>query len=240
MHRFHVPELPGEGEVCALPDDEARHLTQVLRLGVGDLIRVFDGRGREHLAQVTDAGRGSASVCVGRAEAPAPEPAVQITLAAAVLKGEKFDAVIRDAAMLGAFSIQPLVTARSDVPAARAMAAHRSGRWQRISASSAKQCGRAVVPLVAPPVALDAGLPMLPPPLLLLAEPSADTPAAAIPPRPMQAAILTGPEGGWTSDEIEAARRAGALCLRLGARTLRADAAPLVALAVLLHHWNAN
>lgn len=240
MHRFYVPGLAPEGEVCPLPDEEARHLSQVLRVAVGETVRVFDGRGREHRAQVIETGRGSARIRVGHAEAPAPEPVVSITLAAALLKGEKFDAVVRDAVMLGACAIQPIVTARSEVPAARAMAAHRSGRWQRIAVSSAKQCGRAVVPVVHPPVSLEAGLATLPAPVLLLAEPSAGGPGAAIPPRPAEAAILTGPEGGWTPDEIETARRAGARCLRLGGRTLRADAAPTIALAVLLYEWEKN
>ena len=65
MHRFYVPDLPHEGALVALSDEEARHLTQVLRLALGDDVRVFDGHGREHLARVEVAARQRAEVRVG-------------------------------------------------------------------------------------------------------------------------------------------------------------------------------
>ena len=119
MHRFYVPDLPHEGALVALSDEEARHLTQVLRLALGDEVRVFDGRGREHEARVEVAARQRAEVRVGAQAAAAPEVGVRLTLAAALLKGDKFDDVVRDAAMLGVHVVCPLVTARTEVPAAR-------------------------------------------------------------------------------------------------------------------------
>ena len=154
MHRFYVPDLPHEGALVALSDEEARHLTQVLRLALGDDVRVFDGHGREHLARVEVAARQRAEVRVGPQAAPAPELPLRLTLAAALLKGDKFDDVVRDAAMLGVHVVCPLVTARTEVPAARAGKVSRVERWKRVALNSAKQCGRAVVPEVDEPQAL--------------------------------------------------------------------------------------
>ena len=149
MHRFYVPDLPHEGALVALSDEEARHLTQVLRLELGDSVRVFDGRGREHDARVEVTARQRAEVRVGAHAAPAPEVPVRLTLAAALLKGDKFDDVVRDAAMLGVHVVCPLVTARTEVPAARAGKVSRVERWKRVALNSVKQCGRAVVPEIA-------------------------------------------------------------------------------------------
>src|SRR5262245_30999358 len=100
MHRFFAPALDPGDETVALPRDEAEHLLRVLRLGVGDAVTVFDGRGHEFLAKVASATRRDVTVqLVSRLE-PATEPTVALTLAQAVLKGEKMDDVVRDAVML--------------------------------------------------------------------------------------------------------------------------------------------
>src|SRR5436190_15262674 len=101
MHRFFAPALDPGDETVLLPRDEAEHLTRVLRLGVGDTVAVFDGRGREFLARIASADRRDVRVqLLSRLEPPA-EPTVPLTLAQAVLKGEKMDDVVRDAVMLG-------------------------------------------------------------------------------------------------------------------------------------------
>ena len=239
MHRFHVPELPHQGALAVLERDEARHLTQVLRLSPGDDILVFDGRGRQHAARIEVAGRQHAEARVGPAVRAAAEPGVRVTLAAALLKADKFDDVIRDATMMGVHAVQPLVTDRTEVPAARAGSGARMERWRRVALSAVKQSGRAWLPDVMEPRGLHTALAGLARPLIVLAEPSLEVAGTAVPAVPADAALLVGPEGGWSTAEREALARAGAVFLRLGGRTLRADAAPLVAMAVLLWEWDA-
>ena len=239
MHRFHVPELPHEGALAVLGHDEARHLTQVLRLAPGDHILVFDGRGRQHAARIEVAGRQRAEARVGPAVRPASEPGVRVTLAAALLKADKFDDVIRDASMMGVHAVQPLFTDRTEVPAARVGSLARMERWRRVALSAVKQSGRAWLPDVLEPRGLDTALAALARPLIVLAEPSLHVAGTAVPAAPAEAALLVGPEGGWSTAEREALARAGAAFLRLGERTLRADAAPLVAMAALLWEWDA-
>src|SRR5581483_1531674 len=106
MHRFFAPALDPGDDTVLLPRDEAEHLTRVLRLGVGDTVAVFDGRGHEFLARVASAIRRDVRVqLLSRVDTP-PEPSVALTLVQAVLKGEKMDDVVRDAVMLGVSAIQ--------------------------------------------------------------------------------------------------------------------------------------
>src|SRR5688572_13516604 len=149
MPRFFAPDAETTGDTVALSEDEAAHLTRVLRLKAGDSIRVFDGRGREWHAEVSEIAKQRVIVRIGAAAIPAAEPKTLITLAIAVLKGDKMDDVVRDAVMLGVHTIIPLVTDRTEVSAATIHKSGRISRWQRIALSSVKQCGRAVMPAVA-------------------------------------------------------------------------------------------
>lgn len=246
MHaRFYGPDAANPGDVVALPQDEAQHLTRVLRLKPGAAVRVFDGRGHEFDAVVEEAGKSRVLVRLGRPRQPVPEPRISITLAQAVLKGDKMDDVVRDAVMMGVAAIQPLVTTRSEVTLAGLARARRIQRWQRIAISSAKQCGRATVPRIHQPQAFESALHdvshlTLPGPAFMFVEPAASSDAASlsemgvVPPK--EATVVIGPEGGWTSEEIG---RAAPTCrlVTLGGRTLRADAMPIVALAALFALW---
>src|SRR6185503_10691245 len=99
VHRFFAPSMDPGDELVSLPRDEGQHLTRVLRLGVGDTVSVFDGRGREFLAREVRV------TLMSRVE-PAAESTVAITLGQAVLKGDKMDEIIRDAVMLGVAAVQ--------------------------------------------------------------------------------------------------------------------------------------
>ena len=162
-----------------------------------------------------------------------------ITLVQAILKGDKMDAVVRDATMIGAAAIEPIVTART-IGRSRALESGRAAdRWRRVAVSSAKQCRRATVPAVGSGIAFEqwiagcgAGM------KLILVEPSAAGGAEQSLHfleihAPASLALLIGPEGGWTSEERRQAEAAGCLPVTLGGLTLRADAVALAALAVV-------
>ena len=245
MHaRFYAPDAQAPGDLVPLPRDEAEHLARVLRLGTGDRVRVFNGRGLEFISVVEQVGRSAVLVRLEAPSAPAPEPTVAITLVQAVLKGDKMDAVVRDAVMLGAAAVVPIVTTRTEVSLAALARGHRVERWQRVAVSSAKQCGRAVVPVVREPCTFDA-VPTaigktIPGPGLMLVEPGASTETMALGDidlaRPAEASLLVGPEGGWTAEEITAAR---AVCrlISVGRRTLRADSMAVIGLTAAFTLW---
>jgi len=208
----------------------------VLRLSSGDRVRVFNGRGAEFEAVVDAADREGVRLTIGAARVPAPEPRVAITLAQAVLKGDKMDDVVRDAVMMGVAAIRPIVTARSEISLASLTRGRRRERWERIAVSSAKQCGRAVVPSIAEPSQFNEDFPS---PVFILVEPNtlAGVALADLEPTiPGHATLMIGPEGGWTADELEIAAGLGTL-VTLGQRTLRADAMALVALSAMFARW---
>jgi 16S rRNA (uracil1498-N3)-methyltransferase len=245
MHaRFYAPGLSMDSPTVDLPREEAEHLSRVLRLRVGDPVQVFDGRGREFCGKVCQVGKASATVTIEGDVTPPHEPSVRLTLVQAVPKGDAMDRIVRDATMLGVAAILPLVCARAEVSLHRLEASGRVDRWQRIAVASVKQCGRAVVPVVLHPQTLEACLGhidaarryLLAEPGLLSTAPSGVRSVSGER-APASALLIVGPEGGWTPDEVEAARLAGCTRLTLGPRTLRADAAAAVAITALLCVW---
>ena len=240
LPRFFAPHVADSDALVTLPDDERAHLVRVLRLRPGDEIRVFDGRGREWRAEVSSTGRGRAVVKLLESITPMAEPRIRIALAAAVLKGDKMDDVVRDAVMLGVSSLQPLLTERAEVRTANIVRARRVERWQKIAIASAKQCGRAVVPSVEPPRSLEALLTDASNGVrVMFVEPGAIVTPSRIQDldAPADATLLVGPEGGWTDEEVRTASQAGASLVTLGGLTLRADAMPVVALTAVKTVW---
>jgi 16S rRNA (uracil1498-N3)-methyltransferase len=243
VHRFFAPSLDPGDETVTLPRGEAEHLTHVLRLGAGDTVTVFDGRGHEFLARVTSAVRRDVRVQIVSRLEPVAESSVALTLAQAVLKGDKMDEVIRDAVMLGVSAIQPIVTRRSETTVAALMKGARVERWRRVALASVKQSRRAVLPEVRMPLTLETALGEPATALrVMLVEPaaSADVEPMSVlqsAPAPADATLFVGPEGGWTVEEWTSAAAHGVRLVTLGPRTLRADAVPVAAISVLQFLW---
>lgn len=239
-----LPRFLGAIDVASatahLDADEARHLSHVLRLRAGDEVMVFDGAGREFRARVERVARDGVDLAVLSESPAAAEPNVRVTLAQAVLKGDKMDDVVRDATMMGVAAIEPLVTAHT---AAHMKPGGAPERWRRIAVASAKQCRRAVLPSIGAGMTFDDWLARDAAEVkVMLVEPAADKEAAesaehADLQRGASASLLVGPEGGWSAEEIDRARNAGYRPLTLGRRTLRADAVPVVAMSVLQYFW---
>jgi len=238
--RFYVPDLDSSGH-ATLSAEEAGHLVRVLRLGAGAEIDVLDGRGGMFHAKVVEAARAAVRITIVGPAPAAAEPHTRVTLVMSVLKGDKMDDVVRDAAMMGVAVVQPVVSARSEVSLAALRRGHRAERWTRIAIASVKQSGRAVVPAVEEPVDLASWIAnRSAEPVLVLREPAAGMA------RPLRDAtrsravqLLVGPEGGWAGEELAAFDAAGFDAVSLGARTIRADAAPVVAMAALFEAWEA-
>jgi 16S rRNA (uracil1498-N3)-methyltransferase len=232
--RFYVPAARAQTDAIELPTDEAAHLSRVLRLSAGDRVRVFNGRGEEWDAVVSETTRTRVLVQLETRIESAKEAGVAITLAVSVLKGDKMDDLVRDAVMLGVVAIQPLVTARTETTLATIERSGRVARWQRVAVSSAKQCGRAVVPEIRPALRFEDAMKAVQTPVMLV-EPAAAAPARTLHDLPSLDALtlVAGPEGGWSEDEVRLGTASGAMLLTLGAQTLRADAVPIVAITAV-------
>jgi 16S rRNA (uracil1498-N3)-methyltransferase len=244
--RFYTPPAAfASDELTAmLAAEETRHLRDVLRLGSGDEVYVFNGAGREFQCAVDVIARDSTTLKVISEVAPArPESPLNLTMAIALLKGEKFDLVIQKLTELGVKGISPVVTERADVRLKDGQDAEkRVTRWRRIALEAAKQAGRAFVPEILAPLRFSVLLerPWDSVSRLMFAERSGTGLAEATsgfvaPPTDMVA--LVGPEGGWTDEEIELAGRGGWKIVTLGGRTLRAETAAIVVGSLLQHRF---
>jgi 16S rRNA (uracil1498-N3)-methyltransferase len=220
-----------------LPDGAARHV-QVLRLQPGAPLRLFDGRGGEWQAEVTAMGRRDVAVRIGAHEAIERELPLAVTLAMGMPANERMDTLVEKATELGAAALQPLVCERSVLRVDGERAQRKAQHWQGIAVAACEQCGRNRVPALPPPRPLREWLAALAPLeagerrfVLSLGADARPLPPAVTLTGPVT--LLSGPEGGLSDTEETRAREAGFEPLTLGPRVLRADTAPLAALACL-------
>jgi len=245
--RFHAPPaaFAADEKSVTLSAEETRHARDVLRLQGGDEIFVFDGAGREFQCFVKTIRRDSIDLNVIAQVDPArPESTLDLTLAIALLKGEKFDLVIQKTTELGVKRILPLDTERGDVRLRDGDSAQkRLTRWRRIALEAAKQTGRAYVPEINAPLAFNLLLRSAGENhsiVLMFSEREGKSLSEAtngLDPRATEIIAVVGPEGGWTDNEIEFAREGEWAIVTLGGRTLRAETAGITIVALLQHRF---
>jgi 16S rRNA (uracil1498-N3)-methyltransferase len=235
MPRFHCAASLTPGQSLALPSGPARHV-QVLRLQPGARITLFNGEGGEFEAVIEHMGRSDVDVLIQAHLAMEREARRQVHLAVGMPANERMDWLVEKATELGAASIQPLVAERSVLKLKGERAARKQSHWQGIAIAACEQCGRNRVPVVQAPLDLAEWL-AAPPDGRAIGERwmlSLDPRAQRLSLAPEGASALTllsGPEGGLSPAEEAAARAAGFSPVTLGARVLRAETAPLAALA---------
>jgi 16S rRNA (uracil1498-N3)-methyltransferase len=221
-----------------LPRPAAVHLLRVLRLGAGASVTLFDGRGGAYRATLTQTGRGGTRARIDGFDPVERESPLAITLLQAVSRAEKMDWVLQKATELGVAAIQPVLAERSVMRLEADRAGRRRAHWLGVLRSACEQCGRNRVPALLTPASLEAacatfraGTPGAPG--LLLDPDAKQTLRGALGSRPAAAALLIGPEGGWSEREIDVTRRLGFEATRFGPRVLRTETAAIAALAAL-------
>lgn len=229
MRRFEVTSLPEEvGQTVALDPRASHHLLRVCRHPRGAPLWVFDGRGRQAKARLAEV-RDDDTAVIEITEPPvhaAPDRPTWVILA--VLKGSAMERALRMGTEAGATHFVPVISERT---VARG---DRHGRWERVLASAAQQCGRADLPRLSAVTDLHGAIATLPEPLArFVASPSADDVHRAAVAADAGAVVAIGPEGGWTAREVEQLVEQGFTPLGLGSWVLRADTAVAVAVATL-------
>jgi len=253
--RFYAPSsaFGPNLESVRLASDEARHLRDVLRLQPGDEVFVFDGTGREFRCQVELSQREAAQLKVlGPSESARSESPLRLTLAVALLKGDKFDLVVQKATELGVACVIPVITKHADIRLRDSSdAAKRVARWQRIAVEAAKQSGRAVVPEITSPIDFESlvqttksqsegveGAAEEMAQVIMFSERNGEPLLAAsrnLSPKPTSLTAVVGSEGGWADEELALARQAGWSIVTLAGRILRAETAAIAVTALLQH-----
>jgi 16S rRNA (uracil1498-N3)-methyltransferase len=211
----------------------------VLRLRAGAAVRVFDGSGHEWDAVLDEASRRTVSARLLRAVEPRPESPLRLVLATAALKGDRMELVLQKATELGVAEIWPVVTLRTDAAARPALQGSRSERWERVVSSAAEQCGRAVVPHVAPTARLEDVLqrPFDGRRVVLLETPGHPALASLTLDSASPLLLLVGPAGGFEPAEAESLRAAAFAPASLGPRILRAETAAVAAVSIAQALW---
>ncbi len=226
LPRLFVRASLAEGAAIALDAAQANYLGNVLRLVEGGEVLLFDGASGEWLARVAEAAKKRMTLIVQGLTRP-PEILPDLLLAFAPVKRAQTDWLVEKATELGVAHLQPVMTRRTIAERVKLE------RLESIAIEAAEQCGRTLLPAIAEPLPLATFVSTLDRPLYF-ADETGGTPAAEA----MQAgpaAILIGPEGGFTPEERETVRAHGhATAISLGPRILRAETAALAAVSAYM------
>jgi 16S rRNA (uracil1498-N3)-methyltransferase len=224
------------GQTLALPDAVAHHAVRVTRLGAGDALTLFDGRGGEYAAVLAAVDKRSAAARIVAFDPVERESPLALSLAQAIAANDAMDYAVRKAVELGVASIQPLVTQRSAPLPEGERSVKRLAHWRQIAIAACEQCGRNRVPAIGAPQTLSAWLAAWQGSgMVLTPDGAASLATLASPVAPF--AVLTGPEGGLTDREVDAARSHGFVAMRFGPRVLRTETAGVAMLAALQSAW---
>ena len=233
--RIHTPQTLVPGSTLALEEGPSHHLARVLRATVGDAVSLFDGRGAECLATISAVEKRQVHVRVGEPVAGAPESPLWVELGVAVSRGEKMDWVMQKVTELGVSAIVPLITARCEVRLSGERWEKKTDHWRAVTIGACEQSGRRRLPEVSAPRLLSGWLGTLAADRRLMLHPGGCSSAPG--PAPRHLALLTGPEGGFSEEDVVQAQAAGFECCTLGPRILRAETAPVAALAAAQLWW---
>ncbi len=234
MRRFYAPKENFQDKNVFLSPEETRHLRDVLRLRGGEKIHIFDGEGNEFLCGIEKTEKREIVLKIIENVIPsAPESNLDLTLAAAVLKGEKFDLVVQKAAELGVTKFVPVQTKRADVKIKDG--GKKTERWRKIALEAAKQSGRAKLMRIEKPLDFEQFIESAEGQKVLFAEKSGESFSKIEETKKITAVI--GSEGGWEESEIDLARKNDFQIITLGGRILRAETAAISIAAVLQHRF---
>lgn len=232
--RFFVDSI--HNGAAELHGEEAKHLTRVLRVEPGQRFEISDNA-TAYLAEIAEA-RGERVVFRILQPVAAVELPVRVTLLASLFKFDRFEWMVEKATELGVERIVPVETARTETGLSEA-SRKRVERWRRIAREASQQSRRTRMPEIVVTVKLDRALREGADHRLFLYECEAPPLLGALKPRGVNesAALLLGPEGGWTDAEREGARNMGWIPVSLGPQILRAETAAAAAVAIIVNAW---
>ena len=241
MYRFFIEPQQFETENPVIRGPEFKHLSKVLRLGPGDIVYLLDGTGRMIKARIELMGKEEASLTRLEEFQSERELPLKVTLVQGLAKGDKMDLIIQKATELGIAEIIPMTCRRTVVRLEGEKAIERQKRWQRVAMEAAKQCRRAIIPMVQTPQKFEDVLAAIPREAVCFMpweEEHGQTFGQVLSTdRPEQVYLLIGPEGGFESMEVEKARQRGVVTVTLGPRILRTETAGLACLSIIMHRW---
>lgn len=242
MRRFFLEKNTIQDGKATIRGSEARHIGRVLRLGVGDTVYLLDENGWEYKANIISKRSNLVEVELLKKNPPIADPSLTVVLGQALPKAKKMDFIVQKATELGVTTILPFFSERTIPSLNDEQINKRRIRWKKIAQEATKQCGRSVVPQIGDMLSFkdmlkecdDNSL------KIILWEDEKDIKLKQVlsNDEPYQKVIiLIGPEGGFTIEEVDIARRAGFTSVRLGKHILRTETVGLCLLAILQYEW---
>jgi 16S rRNA (uracil1498-N3)-methyltransferase len=245
MIRLFLPPHQFAGGAARILGQDHLHLVRVLRARVGEQVILLDNVGNAFAAEIVTIEKHETAARILAPVEAAPEPAISITIAQALGKGDKFEQALQHATEVGVTGFVPLLTERCVADLPRDREAARASRWLQVVKGAAEQSGRARMPHIAPPVRWAQFLAAIPPgaqAILLHAGETSLSLRGALDAGSGASSFLlaVGPEGGWSPSEVSAALKANMVPVQLGHRILRTETAALVAASQVLFHLDAT
>ena len=243
MHRFFTTPENITDEKVILRGSDVAHVRKVLRLKRGDRVQVLDGCGNCYTVILSTVGHDTIECSINSKEdANNCESPLRISLGQGMVKGVGFDGIVRKSVELGVDKVVPVSANRCVPKLSQEDVTKKMDRWQRIAIEASKQCGRSRVPDIGPKLATvkefcffyrESDLKLI----FWEEERSIRIKDLSHKNQLKSAAILIGPEGGFSSKEVESSKKYGFQSVSLGPRLLRTDTAPLAAISILQNHW---
>ncbi len=236
VSRLYTPMPLVTGKAIELDDDNGHYVRTVLRLKKDAQIILFNGQGGEYLCTVAEVSRKAVLIDVDQWNDRTVESPLQVILGLGISRGDRMDLTVQKAVELGVNHITPLLTERCVVQFKGEKKPQRLLHWQKIVQHAAEQSGRTALPALLEVEQLQnwvsdqQGL-------KVFLDPYAETTLMELKPETMKVTLLTGPEGGFSSQERELAKASGFIPVRLGSRILRTETASLAALAAVQMLW---
>ena len=244
MRRFFVDKIPYHPDLILIPAREAAHITKVLRMKKGDKLILFDGKGKEFESTIEKIFHKEVWVRTNKSISPTPSSSpLKISLAQSFVKAPALDYLLQKTTELGVNDIHLLHSERTVVKINLDNLGKKMIRWQEIVKSACRQCGRTVLPDLKIPMSFEESVKNAAQEntlCLILWENEEKTDLKTLlrsmPPVPHIFAIV-GPEGGFTTDEINFAKKSGFKLISLGKRILRSETAAIALLSILQYEW---
>ena len=237
ISRLYANDTLRINEVINLDDDNAHYARSVLRLKNDAQIILFNGQGGEFLGRVVEVSRKNVRVELQKFIDRSVESNLKIQIGLGISRGDRMDFSVQKAVELGATKITPLITERCVVHFKDEKKSQRWQHWQKIIQHAAEQSGRTVLPEFDEIATFGTWTATQSSGLRIFLDPYAQTSLAQLTPENNEVTLLTGPEGGFSNTERDAAKLAGFTPVRLGARVLRTETASLAALATVQMLW---
>lgn len=240
IHRFFVPADCVSGDQVSFTEDQRKQIRNVLRLRPGDVVGALDDSGREFVTEIQELDDTRALGRVVEIRTPATEASVRLALVQSLPKREKMEFILQKCTEIGVAEFLIMETARSVPKIAPSKVPGRLERWRSIVREGAEQAGRARLPVVdgvVPFRSIPARVRNYDAALIAWEEEEEATLSSELLhlTNANRIAYLVGPEGGFTADEVAAARAEGAIPVSLGQRTLRTETAAIVGTALIVY-----